>query len=306
MKKENRKKNTTILLVVSLLLITSGIFLNRKNFKANHKVSNTQTYTTPRPIPTSELKFETVNLDYAKDYNFPDLNTLTTKPVQSIECLVDSDSISGEPLYNPETRSSDIQVRELIIQIENHLYSDEAKYKDTKGKIYIENKGEKSKKKITYNKICKSGNIYFSLFEIYGPKIHIGGGGSAPSNLGYLSDAGKFFVKERIDRDSEYIQIPSSVDGEPNPGHSVTTNGSAYYGCRKVLAANTLELVILCGGGDGPSGSLSIFVYNFMTKKLVEKVACLKSGAGKYGQVCYNEKGNVYFIQENELGSINQ
>lgn len=229
-----------------------------------------------------------------------DITKLATPSASPISCLGVIDN-EFSTLLNVDERIDNDFVKEYITEIESHLFSDENKlYLDDSLSSYtVENKGERSIHKVTFNQICKDNNRYFFIFDSYGEKTHIGGGGSEPTHFAYTNYLGDLVIIENIISSMRLIQLPPSEDD----GYSVPnkTNSIAYYGCRRVYASSNNEVLIGCGGGDGPASGGGVFSFNFTNNKGIEKSFCASNGAGKYSLICFDENGDKYVEELNKL-----
>lgn len=221
------------------------------------------------------------------------ISTLSPSFLEPVECLVNSFNNEKPPTINidPE-RISDNTVLFFANEISNHEFSDEFVYYDIDGSIKIANEGEKSKHTVTFESICRLNNIYFFAFNSYGEKTHIGGGGSSPSRFAFSDRLGDLTILEK--QNSKHVELPKTTDST-----LTTTTGVAYYGCRQIYAANNLEVLYGCGGGDGPASAGGLFLLNLSSKTSVEKVFCEHSLASKYATLCFNENGQVYYQKLN-------
>jgi hypothetical protein len=244
-------------------------------------------------IATAPYVFSTIDLvPLAEQYHIT-ITSLSPRFLEPVECLVNSYNNEKPPTINidPE-RISDENVLSYTNEISNHEFSDESVYYDIDGSTKVANEGEKSKHTVTFESICRLNNIYFFTFNSYGEKTHIGGGGSAPSRIAFSDGLGNLTILEK--QNSKHIELPQTTDS-----YLTTTTGIAYYGCRQIYAANNLEVLYGCGGGDGPVSAGGLFLLNLDSKTSVEKVFCEYSSASKYKTQCFNEDSQVYYQELN-------
>jgi hypothetical protein len=217
--------------------------------------------------------------------------------VQPVSCLtVEGNEYSN--FLNVRSRTSDQNIIKFTQEIESHKYSNEMHVLDEQsGKKYIENEGKSSTREIDYEEICKINESYFFIFSGSGSTVHVGGGGSAPSHFAYSDKLGKLTILENIP--SGFINLPLSEEVKESQ-IPIPTNHMAYYGCRHIYAANNSEVLIGCGGGDGPASGGGIFLINLTNGSMKEKVYCDHSSASKYSTLCFNEAGKIYYQELNQ------
>jgi hypothetical protein len=304
-----------LLTFLVLVLISISIFSKQKNISVSTTSLTTKvlpTYSPERKKQDEEitkinesvksgseglLTFNLKNNNAINSQYHVNISTLTKGSVEAVTCLTVKDNIYAN-LVNVDKRTDDINIPRFTKQIESYKYSDELSYTYQDGRIVTENKGKTSLRVISYSAVCKLNNQYFFLYSGSGPTVHVGGGGSEPSHFAFTDGMGNVIIFDNVISHAAHIQLPKSNDPNDYSIPTSTTN-VAYYGCNEILAANDLEVIIRCGGGDGPSSAGSIFRVDLGNRTILEKAFCSFTGVGKYAQLCYDENGVKYYEQFN-------
>lgn len=260
----------------------------RKRDEATRRINEAQ-----MAIDTAPYVFSKTDLVPLVEKYRTTISTLSSHFLEPVDCLVNS--------YNQEKpyvididpkRISDQKVLAFANEITNHEFSDELVYYDRDGSTKIDYQGETSKHTVSFDSICKRNNIYFFAFNSFGKKTHIGGGGSPPSHFAFSDGLGNLTILEK--QTVAHIKLPQDPESD-----LTFTTGIAYYGCRGIYAANDLEVLFECGGGDGPVGAGGLYLLDLNSKTSNEKVFCENSSVSKYLTQCFNEDGVAYFQELN-------
>lgn len=276
------------------------IFLEHPPKEPSRSVySNTGSQETQRA--TYPLNFVPVNLSSVNSYFGINVATQASGSVEPVMCLdkLNKDVNDYVDLSNPGVRSKDPNISKLAKLIESYQYSDEEWYADETGKVIRTNQGKTSSREIAYSSICKLNGIYFFSYSGFGPTVHVGGGGTEPSHFAFSDGLGNITVIDNIVSKSVHITLPKPKYSD-DISEPTSTSGIAYYSCGDIIAANNLEVLIRCGGGDGPAGGVGIFLVNLADKSVREKVFCFSNAAGNYSKVCYRQNGERYIEEINE------
>lgn len=199
-----------------------------------------------------------------------------------LDCITDEENYV---LVDLQKRTDDKYLLSLVAKINNYEFSDEITYKTEDGVYMVENKGEKSKRDVKYLMVCKTKTNYFLTFSSFGPKVHVGGGGSEPTHFAYADLLGNITIIEHPANEAKRITVSSSTN-------------TAYFGCRQIAGANQDYAYLSCGGGDGCCSSGSIFLINLKTRQTQERAFCEHglTEKGDQGKIsCYNYQNALYY-----------
>lgn len=238
-------------------------------------------YQAPKPLPyvppTEPVYFQEVNTEEQLKSFYKDASQVFVETPLPFTCL--------NEVENLDNRVKDDYLLGQIRKIENFRFSDEIKLLYEDGHTQIENKGERSVRTVTFLSVCKTNTHYFFLFQSYGPKVHIGGGGSEPTHFAYTDLNNNFVLIEEPSIANKSIKAPGEYGGVP------------YYGCRTFYGFTENYAYYSCGGGDGPGGAGSLFQINLGTKRIIEKDYCQFgiSAADENYVSCYDENSKQYY-----------
>lgn len=248
----------------------------------------------------------------ANDYFQLDVTSLLSTSSDELFCL---EKKNGEPsVFSSEDFASLNQAYPNLLryskEIAAHQYSDERQVQNDKGQIIaVEHKGEKSGREIFYNSVCRSKTLYYFMYNTLplktgffyqlkqklGMAVKAAGGMREPSNFAYSTPDGTLVIMENFPPVNSHLTLPSvssEKDRVEEYSGLTTTNSIAYYNCSNIYATNGSEVLVSCGGGDGPAGGSGVFLVTLKNQNTKEKAFCL--GNPKYKKICFNEYGAVY------------
>lgn len=275
----DRKRLFLFTILLAILIFTNISLIRKPNNLESSNQSENQRISSDEKIETNviEVTYHT------------DLNSIVKEELYGLTCQSD---VSKD--FKPEEKL----LSDLFRYINDYEFTDEYKVVLSDGSTKIENEGMKSQKNINYNSVCKSELGYLLLFEteskdfvpafldsILLDSVYAAGGGSPPSNFGFIDTKGEITLIEDITSNLKRINVDWG-------------NDAPYFGCRKIIGTTNEKAIIACGGGDGPGYVTSIFLVELKTKNIIEQVRCgnIDSELQAVEEVrCYDKGGRLYY-----------